>query len=331
MASHTETVQMNSIMVLGETNNYYSYNGILYTITFPYEWAKKHIATTGPEECLNCKKYGFYNGVFVGYCYNCATDYCDARRKPFCSASVQADSLDNENKPCWMIGIPWQNVGKIELLHDSIQKYYLDQLSMESMSKFQEVSAYMDVQRNNLILNEGDLSEKEQRISCVMHHQLIKMKKVFECRAKLVEKKLMREYAFDRISEQDMHLHIIGKSIKLIQFSLENEKDKNEEEKAELLGIKLRLSELCNESDLTQQLYDIENPCRVSAYMKTSDVWADINELELELVNLENVDYVVYSDDEVDEDDDEVDEDDDEVDEDDDKVDEDDEVNTDEV
>ncbi len=45
-----------------------------YTQQFPMEWAKSHLHGTGPE-CANCLAYGVWNGVFVGYCTNCARNY----------------------------------------------------------------------------------------------------------------------------------------------------------------------------------------------------------------------------------------------------------------
>lgn len=51
---------------------YYSYDEELYCGTFPEEWAKNHWPNTGPKECINCAFYGSWNGVFLGYCANCA-------------------------------------------------------------------------------------------------------------------------------------------------------------------------------------------------------------------------------------------------------------------
>ena len=53
---------------------YYSYDEELYCGTFPEEWAQNHFPYTGPKECGNCAHYGSWNGVFLGYCANCA-DY----------------------------------------------------------------------------------------------------------------------------------------------------------------------------------------------------------------------------------------------------------------
>ena len=51
---------------------YYSYNEELYCGTFPEEWAENHAEGTGPKECNNCNDHGSWNGVFLGYCANCA-------------------------------------------------------------------------------------------------------------------------------------------------------------------------------------------------------------------------------------------------------------------
>lgn len=53
-------------------NYYYSYRGHLYINQFPKMWATAHAADTGPEECENCNFYGSWNGIFIGYCVNCA-------------------------------------------------------------------------------------------------------------------------------------------------------------------------------------------------------------------------------------------------------------------
>ena len=56
----------------GCVRTYYSYDDELYAGTFPEEWAKDHAPETGPKECENCRDHGFWNGVFMLYCANCA-------------------------------------------------------------------------------------------------------------------------------------------------------------------------------------------------------------------------------------------------------------------
>jgi len=64
-------------------SNYYEIDGELYTKQFPREWALKHLPYTGPKNCENCKYYGSWNGVFIGYCSNCAEEYQQDRGNGF--------------------------------------------------------------------------------------------------------------------------------------------------------------------------------------------------------------------------------------------------------
>ena len=61
------------------TRAYYSHNEELYGGTFPEEWAENHAEGTGPKECRNCNDFGSWNGVFIGYCANCAYVYNGTR------------------------------------------------------------------------------------------------------------------------------------------------------------------------------------------------------------------------------------------------------------
>lgn len=67
---------------------------IRYTSQFPREWATSHLPGTGPE-CLNCMKYCCWNGVFVGYCGNCAKAYDFTRGYGFGGDTVRT----GENAP----------------------------------------------------------------------------------------------------------------------------------------------------------------------------------------------------------------------------------------
>ena len=59
---------------------YYSYDEELYCGTFPEQWAKNHLNGSGPKECKNCNYYGSWNGVFIGYCANCAHSVYNGER-----------------------------------------------------------------------------------------------------------------------------------------------------------------------------------------------------------------------------------------------------------
>ena len=54
---------------------FYFYDGVKYINTFPLEWASNHLPETGPAVCKRCADFGTWNGVFIGYCVGCASDY----------------------------------------------------------------------------------------------------------------------------------------------------------------------------------------------------------------------------------------------------------------
>lgn len=72
-----EQTKQDEIIDLG---TYYSFRGELYIRQFPMMWAKSHAPETGPEECANCSFYGSWNGVFIGYCANCAEHIYEYQR-----------------------------------------------------------------------------------------------------------------------------------------------------------------------------------------------------------------------------------------------------------
>jgi hypothetical protein len=86
---------------------YYSYDEELYCGTFPEEWAQNHLPTTGPKECRNCMYYGSWNGVFLGYCTNCA------------------DYVYNGERGRGLIDIGRENDDNVVACHPSIFEAYL--------------------------------------------------------------------------------------------------------------------------------------------------------------------------------------------------------------
>jgi hypothetical protein len=57
---------------------------INYDIHFPVDWTFNEealyqyngkVCKTGPEDCFNCRNFGYYNGVFISYCMNCAGEF----------------------------------------------------------------------------------------------------------------------------------------------------------------------------------------------------------------------------------------------------------------
>lgn len=76
-------------------NEYYSIEGnvgeqVIYIGGFPLEWATAHECGSGPKECVNCAYYGSVNGVFIGYCANCAQNvYKGARGLGFLGDGIE--------------------------------------------------------------------------------------------------------------------------------------------------------------------------------------------------------------------------------------------------
>ena len=81
----------------GCVRTYYSYDDELYAGTFPEEWAMDHAPETGPKDCENCRNLCF-NGVFLGYCGNCAIHvYNGTRCKGFISPGVELHNSYNHD------------------------------------------------------------------------------------------------------------------------------------------------------------------------------------------------------------------------------------------
>lgn len=72
--------------------NYYEHDGELYSTYFPKSWAENHHPHTGPKDCETCTWYGKLNGVFIGYCVNCAAcEYEFSRGHGFINPGVELE------------------------------------------------------------------------------------------------------------------------------------------------------------------------------------------------------------------------------------------------
>ena len=100
---------------------YYTYNNELYAPTFPVEWAQNHLEKTGPEYCIRCKIYGHWNGVFVGYCSACATDYNGERGNGFIFyGEEKGDNEENKENTksafnTYLKDVDFSEIGDIDL------------------------------------------------------------------------------------------------------------------------------------------------------------------------------------------------------------------------
>jgi len=111
--------------------NKYSYDYQWYYETFPEHWATCHKEGTGPGQCGNCADYGCVNGVFIGYCANCAVnDYNGSRGRGFIDVGIEypgAEMLEHpsvfdtylEGVDIWDIdGVP--EASDLNSVHDSM-------------------------------------------------------------------------------------------------------------------------------------------------------------------------------------------------------------------
>lgn len=55
-----------------DCGDYYMIGPYKYSNSFPKEWAQSCLPGTGQEQCQKCSEHGTKDGVFCGYCLNCA-------------------------------------------------------------------------------------------------------------------------------------------------------------------------------------------------------------------------------------------------------------------
>jgi hypothetical protein len=85
----------NQVLPGGDRLQYYAFNGELYTATFPKDWLFNCKPGTGPKDCRNCLAFGSWNGVFIGYCANCAFyQYNGYRGRGFIRAGQESNDAD---------------------------------------------------------------------------------------------------------------------------------------------------------------------------------------------------------------------------------------------
>lgn len=100
---------------------YYSYNEELYCGTFPTMWAENHLPGTGPKDCRNCAYFGSWNGVFLGYCANCANyDYNGERGRGLIDVGIENDDNDVVDFPSifdtYLEGVSLDDVGDTDFM-----------------------------------------------------------------------------------------------------------------------------------------------------------------------------------------------------------------------
>jgi len=106
--------------------NYKIYKGQKYVCTFPDEWILNELTTTG-NECENCKWYGSWRGVILGYCCNCA-NYCYYydRGLGFIGHGVENHYEKSQSATMtYLLDIDLENIGNInENPDDTMENHY---------------------------------------------------------------------------------------------------------------------------------------------------------------------------------------------------------------
>jgi len=100
-------------------SEYYSVNDVNYDIHFPIEWVFQcpidaYSIPFGPETCYDCFLNGYYNGVFIGYCVNCAY-ICNYKRGNGLEYSIEREGLDINNS-IWNLYL--QTISSLEEIGD---------------------------------------------------------------------------------------------------------------------------------------------------------------------------------------------------------------------
>lgn len=83
-----------------DCGDFYMIESYKYANSFPKEWAQSHLPGTGPEQCGNCYDYGSKDGVFLGYCLNCAKYDYNGQRGPGLDTFDGALEIEDEFAFC---------------------------------------------------------------------------------------------------------------------------------------------------------------------------------------------------------------------------------------
>jgi hypothetical protein len=140
-------------MAYYKDSKFYAYNYQPYALTFPLSWAKTHLPSTGPSECLNCQYYGSWNGVFVCYCANCAVLYNGERGPGVADYIYKGENIDGNvvnSKAAmntYMSGIRLCDIGD-KYIHDSGKEFFETNFDENTMSFCYEYNQFY--KRNNI-------------------------------------------------------------------------------------------------------------------------------------------------------------------------------------
>jgi len=119
---------------------YYIHIDILYSSHFPQTWAVEEHPSCGPNNCSRCREVGLWNGVFIGYCSECAIKHHHGKRgrgfiQPGFEARGEAVSIYPSVFDTYLFDVNLNDVGD-KNIEDSQERIYNEIL--ESQNEFMQ-------------------------------------------------------------------------------------------------------------------------------------------------------------------------------------------------
>jgi hypothetical protein len=130
---------------------YYVHKECLYSVYFPEKWAVETIECTGPECCPTCQEFGFWNGVFIAYCYQCAVHcYRGERGRGMIGCGIEATYEDTMHIPSmfetYLKDVDLDMIGDTNL--EDTRKRLMDESNIQSIVDFQ--NEYLESLNKNI-------------------------------------------------------------------------------------------------------------------------------------------------------------------------------------
>ena len=149
----------------GNKGQYYIFNNIKYDIHFPLEWAANPKICDDdficdPSHCKNCFDYGYYNGVFIGYCANCAQEYDYERGNGFIHSGeeIEKKSLLYQKNSAWntyLINVSLDEIG----YDDNYQE-------TKKSSSYEPCYVVQNTKEDNIVQKDDEESDEIPWINC---------------------------------------------------------------------------------------------------------------------------------------------------------------------
>jgi hypothetical protein len=136
-----------------DNNETYIIGEVHYHSRFPREWAENHAEETGPEACGNCLTYGSLDGIFIGYCANCADYvYQGTRGRGLDENGVEFDSQGESIYDTYLSGLTLSRDAKKLVPIDNEDAMTMNEF-LEHQSPRPEVY-YMEIDEDELYNNQ---------------------------------------------------------------------------------------------------------------------------------------------------------------------------------